>query len=212
MAQHTLSPDTLSTLRRQLAPLPPRSAARRQRIQAAAAFYGVSEPTLYRLLRQRPHPHALGRADRGIPRVLPKAELERYLELIAALQVRTSNGKGRHLSTREAIRLLEDYGVDTPAGHVQAPKGLLKKPTVNAYLKAWGLDWRTVRREPPAVRFQAQYSNELWQFDIRPTVSPLINPLLYCHINGFQRASRVGKPWPGGENRMDGWAAHPVAW
>jgi hypothetical protein len=137
--------------------------------EAAAAFYGVSEPTLYRLLRQRQHPRALGRADRGIPRVLPKAELERYLELIAALQVRTSNGKGRHLSTREAIRVLEDYGVDTPEGHVQAPKGLLKKPTVNAYLKAWGLDWRTVRREPPAVRFQAQYSNELWQFDLSPS-------------------------------------------
>jgi hypothetical protein len=169
MARHTLSPDTLSDLRRQLAPLPPRSAERRQRIQAAAAFYGVSEPTLYRLLRQRQHPRALGRADRGIPRVLPQAELERYLELIAALQVRTSNGKGRHLSTREAIRILEDYGVDTPAGHVQAPKGLLKKPTVNAYLKAWGLDWRTVRREPPAVRFQAQYSNEFWQFDISPS-------------------------------------------
>ena len=169
MARHTLSPDTLSELRRQLAPLPSRSAERRQRIQAAAAFYGVSEPTLYRLLRQRQHPRALGRADRGIPRVLPKAELERYLELIAALQVRTSNGKGRHLSTREAIRLLEDYGVDTAEGHVQAPKGLLKKPTVNAYLKAWGLDWRTVRREPPAVRFQAQYRNELWQFDISPS-------------------------------------------
>src|SRR5919108_4441152 len=169
MPRHPLSPDTLSELRRQLAPLPPRSAERRQRLQAAAAFYGVSEPTLYRLLRQRQHPRALGRADRGIPRVLPKAELERYLELIAALQVRTSNGKGRHLSTREAIRVLEDYGVDTPEGHVQAPKGLLKKPTVNAYLKAWGLDWRTVRREPPAVRFQAQYSNELWQFDISPS-------------------------------------------
>ena len=169
MARHTLSAETLSDLRRQLAPLAPRSTERRQRVQAAAAFYGVSEPTLYRLLRQRQHPRALGRADQGLPRVLPRAELERYLELIAALQVRTSNGKGRHLSTREAIRLLEDYGVDTPEGHVQAPKGLLKKPTVNAYLKAWGLDWRTVRREPPAVRFQAQYSNELWQFDISPS-------------------------------------------
>jgi hypothetical protein len=89
--------------------------------------------------------------------------------LIAALQVRTSNGKGRHLSTGEAIRVLENYGVDTPEGRVQAPKGLLKTPTVNAYLKAWGLDWRTLRREPPAVRFQAQYSNELWQFDISPS-------------------------------------------
>ena len=45
-----------------------------------------------------------------------------------------------------------------------------------------------------------------------PTVSPLIIPLLYCHINGFQRASSVEKPWPGGENRMAGWAAHPVEW
>src|SRR5215831_14389371 len=46
----------------------------------------------------------------------------------------------------------------------------------------------------------------------RPTVSPLIIPLWYCHINGFQRACSVEKPWPGGEKRIDGWAAHPVAW
>ena len=65
--------------------------------------------------------------------------------------------------------MLENYGVATTAGRVQAPTGLLKTPTVNAYLKAWGLDWRTLRREPPAVRFQAQYSNELWQFDISPS-------------------------------------------
>jgi hypothetical protein len=70
-----------------------------------------------------------------VPRVLPQAELERYLELIAALKVRTSNRKGRHLSTSEAIRLLEDYGLHTPEGHVQAPKDVLKTPTVNAYLK-----------------------------------------------------------------------------
>jgi hypothetical protein len=104
-----------------------------------------------------------------VPRVLPQAELERYLELIAALKVRTSNRKGRHLSTSEAIRLLEDYGLHTPEGHVQAPKDVLKTPTVNAYLKAWGLNWQTLRREPPAARFQAQYSNELWQFDISPS-------------------------------------------
>ncbi len=169
MSRHAISPEALSDLRRQLEPLPPRSAERRRRIQEAAAFYGVSEPTLYRLLRQRRQPRSLGRADRGAPRVLPQAELERYLEVIAALKVRTSNGKGRHLSTREAIRLLEDYGLDTTEGRVHAPKGLLKTPTVNAYLKAWGLDWRTLRREPPAVRFQAQYSNELWQFDISPS-------------------------------------------
>jgi len=129
----------------------------------------VSEPTLYRLLRQRSQLRVLGRSDRGVPRVLPPAELERYLELIAAVKLRTANRKGRHLSTGEAIRLLEDYGLETPEGVVRAPKGVLKTPTVNAYLKHWGLDWRTLRREPPAVRFQAQHSNELWQFDLSPS-------------------------------------------
>ena len=169
MPHKAIAPEALLDLRRQLGTLPPRSAERRRLIQETAGFYDVSEPTLYRLLRQRKHPRSLGRTDRGLPRVLPKAELERYLELIAALKVRTSNGKGRHLSTGEAIRLLETYGVDTPEGRIHAPQGLLKTPTVNAYLKAWGLDWRTLRREPPAVRFQAQYSNELWQFDISPS-------------------------------------------
>jgi hypothetical protein len=70
--------------------------------------------------------------------VLPKAALARSLELIAALQVRTAHGQGRHRSTSEAIRVLEPYGVDTPEGHVHAPTGLLTTPTVNAYLKAWG--------------------------------------------------------------------------
>jgi|Tabmets5t2r1_1033131.scaffolds.fasta_scaffold50099_3 hypothetical protein len=43
-----------------------------------------------------------------------------------------------------------------------------------------------------------------------PTVSPLMIPLVYCHINSFQRASSVARPWPGGEKRIDGGAAYPV--
>ena len=169
MSRKAIAPEAIMDLRRQLGTLPPRSAERRRLIPETAAFSGVLEPTLSRLRLQRRHPRALGRADRGSPCVLPKAELERSLELIAALKVRTSHGKGRHLSTREASRVLENYGVDTTAGRVQAPKGLLKTPTVNAYLKAWGLDGRTVRRDPPAVRCQAQYSKELWQCDISPS-------------------------------------------
>ena len=34
------------------------------------------------------------------------------------------------------------------------------------YLEKQGLDWYTLCREPPVVRFQAERSNELWQFDI----------------------------------------------
>src|SRR5713226_4407548 len=36
----------------------------------------------------------------------------------------------------------------------------------------------------------------------KPTVSPLMIPLVYCHINSFQRASSVEKPLPGGEKRI----------
>jgi len=45
---------------------------------------------------------------------------------------------------------------------------------------------------------------------VKPTVSPLMIPLWYCHINSFQRASGVEKPLPRGEKRRDGQAAHPV--
>jgi hypothetical protein len=38
--------------------------------------------------------------------VLPKSELERYCELVAALKLRTTNKQGRHLSTKRAIELL----------------------------------------------------------------------------------------------------------
>jgi len=47
---------------------------------------------------------------------------------------------------------------------------------------------------------------------IRPTVSILMIPLVYCHINSLQRAASMKKPFPGGENRRDGRAAHHVEW
>src|SRR6266568_273994 len=43
-----------------------------------------------------------------------------------------------------------------------------------------------------------------------PTVSPLMIPLVYCHINSLQRAVSVEKPWPGGAKRMDG--GHRITW
>src|SRR4029077_4932478 len=94
-----------------------------------------SEDTLYRILRDRLRPRAFHRADRGQPRVMAREQLERYCELIAALKLRTANMKGRTLSTSEAIRLVETYGVETPEGHVQASAALLTKTTVNRYLK-----------------------------------------------------------------------------
>ena len=134
MARKTIPAETLLDLRRRLNAFPPRAPERRRLIQETAALYGVSEATLYRAIQQHGKPRAVSRSDRGQPRLLPKADLERYLELIAALKLRTSNRKGRHLSTTEAIRLLETYGVETTDGLIQAPKGLLKPQTVNHYL------------------------------------------------------------------------------
>jgi hypothetical protein len=131
--------------------------------------YGLSEYTLYKTLRERLKPRAVRRRDHRQPRMMPRRQLERYCEIIAALKLRTSNGKGRHLSTREAIRLMELYGVETPEGHVQVPPALLNKTTVNRYLKRWGYDYTTLLKQPPAVRFQAQHSNECWHFDLSPS-------------------------------------------
>jgi hypothetical protein len=61
--------------------------------------------------------------------------MEHYCELVAAIKHRTSNRKGRHLSTTQALRLLEDYGITVDDEHIQAPKDVLKKSTVNRYLK-----------------------------------------------------------------------------
>jgi hypothetical protein len=95
--------------------------------------------------------------------------MESYCEIIAAFKIRTSNKKGRHISTARAIELLEEYGMETPLGFVKPSPGLLSKSTVNYYLKAWGYDHRTMTRQPPAVRFQAELSNECWHFDLSPS-------------------------------------------
>lgn len=82
------------------------------------------------------------------------------------MKIRTSNKKGRHLSTARAIELLEGFGMDTANGFIQPSSGTLTKSTVNYYLKAWGYDNERMTRQPPAVRFQAEYSNECWHFDL----------------------------------------------
>ena len=95
--------DALVNLRRRLDALPPRNPDRRVILESAADLYGVSRATLFRTLRRHLRPKAVRRADRGQPRKLTAPEMERYCEIIAALKIRTSNRKGRHLSTVRAI-------------------------------------------------------------------------------------------------------------
>jgi len=161
--------DSLVQLRQRLDRLPPKSPERAAQVAAVAQVYGVSSTTVYRALRALLKPRAAHRTDRGTPRGLPKTELERYCELIAALKLRTTNKQGRHLSTQRAIELLEQYGVETPQGLMRAPQGVLHKTTINAYLRQWHLDHPRLTRQPPAVRFEAEHSNDCWQFDMSPS-------------------------------------------
>jgi hypothetical protein len=169
VTRQQISASALISLQQRLELLPARCQERRQLIDETASLYGISKDTLYRLLREQTRPKALRRADRGQTRKLSQSEMESYCEVIAAFKIRTSNKKGRHISTTRAIEILEEYGVDTPNGFVQPQKGLLTKTTINRYLKAWGYDQERMTRQPPAVRFQADDSNDCWHFDLSPS-------------------------------------------
>ena len=114
MRRKRIPVDSLLALRQRRERLPRKSPERAAQVVALAELYGVAADTVYRALRELPAARPAHRADFGHPRVLPQAQLERYCELIAALKLRTTNKKGRHLSTARAIELLEDYGVETP--------------------------------------------------------------------------------------------------
>jgi hypothetical protein len=105
--------EVLIDLRHRLDQLPTCSGERRDMLCQAANLYGVSESTLYRQLPLY-RPKALRRTDQRVPRVLPRAEMIRYREVIAAPKVRTMNKKGRYISTVRAIEVLEGTGIQTP--------------------------------------------------------------------------------------------------
>jgi hypothetical protein len=161
--------EALVTLRRRMDTLPGRHPDRARIVGDAAALYGVSTTTLYRQLRTMLRPRPVRRVDRGQPRKIPADMLERWCEIIAALKLRTTNRKGRHLSTARAIELMERYGVETPEGLVKLPAGALTRPTADRYLRQWGYDQAHLGRAPVAVRFQARRANELWHFDLSPS-------------------------------------------
>lgn len=165
----SVPPEALVSLRRRLDTLPGRHPDRARLVASAAGLYGVSAVTLYRQLRTLHRPRPVRRADRGLPRKVTAAELERWCEIIAALKLRTTNKKGRHLSTARAIELMERHGVETPEGLMKLPPGALTRPTADRYLRQWGYDQVRLTRAPVAVRFQARRSNELWQFDLSPS-------------------------------------------
>lgn len=136
-----------------------------QLVRETAELFSVDLSTVHRLLRglKRQSNH---RADKGQIRKVPQEIMVTYCELIAALKLRTENKKGRHASTATAIRILEHTGVELDGKIIQSPPGLLKKTTVNRFLKKVGLNKKSLDTEDYVTRFQATHSNELWQFDL----------------------------------------------
>jgi hypothetical protein len=72
--------EALATLRRRLAALPGRHPQRETLLSSTTELYAISRATLYRLLRGERRPRDAHRADRGAPRVMPAAEIERWCE------------------------------------------------------------------------------------------------------------------------------------
>lgn len=161
--------EALTTLRRRLAALPDRHPERAALLKSTGELYAVSRATLYRLLRGERRPKDAHRADRGRPRSMTGAEIERWCEIVAAMKVRTTNRKGRHLSTVRILGLLVEHGVDTPDGFEKLRPGQLTASTLNRHLHRLGYDHARMVREPPAVRFQAEHANALWHFDMSPS-------------------------------------------
>ena len=104
--------EAIVALRRRLAALPARHPERLVLLDSTANLYAVSRATLYRLLRGDQRPKDAHRADRGLPRVMGAAEIERWCEIVAALKVRTTNKKGRCLSNARILVLLVEHGVE----------------------------------------------------------------------------------------------------
>ena len=46
---------------------------------------------------------------------------------------------------------------------------MLTRTTVNRYLRPGDWTIERMRQPPPAVRFQAEHSNDCWQFDLSPS-------------------------------------------
>lgn len=165
--------DITVILHNKLEKLSKRDPKRKLVMKEAAELYGVSISTIYRAIGKYNKLSTVTRADYNHPRLMNFDTIKKYCEVIAALKLRTSNKKGRHLSTAACIKILEESGVAIGNEIVKAPAGLLKKSTISFYLRRFNLQPSSLQLQPCYVRFQAEQSNECWQFDF--SVSDLKN-------------------------------------
>lgn len=165
MSKSPVPIESIIILHNNLMGLSARHPERRRLQEEASKSFGVSLSTVRRVLRTYQKPKSLKRTDFNRPRNMTAAEMQNYCEIVAAVKLRTTNKKGRHLSTPRILEILEDHGIEIDGQKILLPKNLLKKSTVNRYLKRLGFSPKGLLLEPVVVHFQAEKSNDCWQLD-----------------------------------------------
>lgn len=169
MTRKVIPTEVIVDLYHKLSNLSAKHGDRKVLIRETAETFNISFSTVRRAIKNYSQPRSIIRSDYNRPRKITKEEMLRYCELIAALKIRSTNRSGKQLSTPRAIEILENHGIDLESVRIISPKGLLTKPTVNRYLKRFGLTSKNFLCEPVVVRFQATHSNECWQLDFTPS-------------------------------------------
>lgn len=169
MTRKVIPTEVIVDLYHKLSNLSAKHGDRKVLIRETAETFNISFSTVRRAIKNYSQPRSIIRSDYNRPRKITKEEMLRYCELIAALKIRSTNRSGKQLSTPRAIEILENHGIDLEGVRIISPKGLLTKPTVNRYLKRFGLTSKNFLCEPVVVRFQATHSNECWQLDFTPS-------------------------------------------
>lgn len=165
MSRSSIPIESIVILHNNLTGLSARNPKRRHLQEEVAKSFGVSLSTIRRTLRIYQKPKSIKRADFNCQRNISSEEMRNYCELVAALKIRTTNKKGRHLSTPRILWILENHGIEIDGKKIIVPKNLLKKSTINRYLKRLGFSPKGLLLEPVVVHFQAEYSNDCWQLD-----------------------------------------------
>ena len=168
---HKIPLEILYRLDEKITNLPDKGKLRRELVHEVAVRYQLSDSTVYRQLKKlQLHPNERAvRKDKGFPKIIKDTDLHYYCQLIAAMKIRSMNGKKHLLSTSQCIKFLEEDGIKVGNVVTTAAKGLLKVSTVNRYLNQYLISPEDVFSEPTVNHFEASYSNQCWQLDIAPS-------------------------------------------
>ena len=128
--------EQLIVLHNQISAYSARDSMRKEIVSQFAETFDISIATVRRQLKALSRLPHNKRIDFNTPRILSVERMQYYCKLIAALKLRTSNKKGRHLSSARCIKILEEHGIESKGSLIKIPPDLLKKSTINRYLKS----------------------------------------------------------------------------